>query len=496
MTLAELKRLVADVAAGTHSPGLLVSGNGEVEAVTEDSRRVRPGTAFFAARGSQHDGHCFVDAAIEAGAVAVVGDRGAFSPAGGVPYFASAAPRTVLGIAAHALAGNPSQRMNVIGVTGTNGKSSIVTLLRHVLEHAGRPAAAFGTLGYVFRDGERPALHTTPFAEDLAALFKRAYESGHREVAMEVSSHALAQDRVAGIAFDVAVFTNLTQDHLDFHSNMEEYRSAKLRLFEVLNGYGPFAVVNQDDPNAHFFVDATAVRCYTYGAAGEVRARRVQAHLDGTQFEAVTPWGEIGITMKLAGLHNVSNVLAVVTVCGGLGVPLEQIAAGIASLDAVPGRFERVDCGQPFHVIVDYAHTEDGLRNVLAAARTICSKRILTVFGCGGDRDRSKRPKMAAAVATLADFGILTSDNPRTEDPLCILLDVESGMQQAGKKRGDDYVVIEDRRAAIRTALALAQPGDLVLIAGKGHEDYQILGTRRVPFDDRVVAREMLEALG
>ncbi len=496
MNLAELERLARGLDAGASGSGLCFGDDVRpVLAVTEDSRRARPGSVFVAVSGGQHDGHEYAAAAVAAGALAILGDRAELTTLEGVPYLFASNPRAVLGVAAHALAGDPTRRMSVVGVTGTNGKSSIVTLTRHVLRHAGHKAASFGTLGYVFDDGDVPAPHTTPFAEDLAALFARGLSSGHTHVAMEVSSHALAQDRIAGIEFDIAVFTNLTQDHLDYHTTMDEYREAKLRLFRSLHGDAAFAVVNREDPSANFFIDATSVRWYTYGAGGDCSARDLRPSVGGTAFTAVTPWGEVAVAMKLVGLHNVSNVLAVMTVCGGLGVPLATIAEALAAVESVPGRFERVDAGQPFQVIVDYAHTEDGLRNVLRAAREICGKRVLVVFGCGGDRDRTKRPKMAGAVAELGDYAVVTSDNPRTEDPQRILLDIESGMRDAGKKRDEHYVVIEDRRQAIDTAIAMARPGDLVMIAGKGHEDYQILGTERVPFDDRVVARNAIEAI-
>ncbi len=313
---------------------------------------------------------------------------------------------------------------------------------------------------------------------------------------MEVSSHALEQERVAGIEFSAGVFTNLTQDHLDYHNDMEGYLREKLKLFERIDAPGGFTVVNVDDPNGHHFVGASRVQCHTYGETGDCRAERVRVEMRHTSFVAQTPWGEMEIAMRLLGSHNVSNALAAITVGGALGIPLDTIAEGIASVDSVPGRFEHIHAGQDFQVIVDYAHTEDGLRNVLEAAREVCSGRVICVFGCGGDRDKGKRPKMAAVSAELADYSIATSDNPRTESPERILLDVEVGLQHAGKKRDDDYLVFVDRGDAIRRALEIAEPGDLVMIAGKGHEDYQILGDERIHFDDREVARSLLETIG
>ena len=467
----------------------------DIGIVTEDSRCVVPGALFVAVPGEHADGHDYVAQAVEKGAVAVMGARPGVSQVYGVPYLCAPNPRKALGLLAHSLAGDPSREMTVIGITGTNGKSSSVILTQRVLQTCGCETAAFGTLGYDAAGALMPAKHTTPFAEDLAAMFRQALDAGRTHVVMEASSHALDQERLAGIAFDVAAFTNLTQDHFDYHKDMDGYREAKLKLFDGIEGEGRFTVINSDDPSADFFARASRTPCHTYGDGGDCRADNVRTGERRTRFRAVTPWGEADIEMALLGKHNVSNALCAIAICGGLGLPLDRIAEGIESLDSIPGRFEHVDAGQAFRVIVDYAHTEDGLRNVLRAAREICLERIVLVFGCGGDRDKTKRPKMAAAAAELADFAIITSDNPRTEDPLRILLDVESGIQFAGKKKEDDYLVIGDRAEAIAHAIAMAKPGDVVLIAGKGHEDYQILGTKRIHFDDREVARDILEKL-
>ena len=492
MTLNELHRILGRPA--------VPASERPIAAVTEDSRRAGPGVVFVAAPGVRSDGHDYARQAVAAGAVAVIGSRAGLTMLDGVPYYQVDNPREALGILAHALAGDPSRDMTVIGITGTNGKSSSVLMTQRVLQSAGRAAAAFGTLGYDIAGTVLPAPHTTPFGEDLAAMFKRARETGETHVVMEVSSHALEQDRIAGIDFDVAAFTNLTQDHLDYHPDMDSYRRAKLRLFERIEGTGRFTVVNRDDPSAHHFIEASRVPCYTYSRAADVaprdadcRAVNIHTRVGSTSFTAITPWGACDLEMRLLGNHNVSNALCVIAVCGGLGLPLVCVAEGIASLARVPGRFEHVDAGQDFQVVVDYAHTEDGLRNVLLAAREICGGRVIVVFGCGGDRDRTKRPKMAAVAAQFADYRFISSDNPRTEDPLRIIAEIEAGMTDAGKKRDLDYQIIPDRRAAIRTALEMARTGDLVLIAGKGHEDYQIVGAQRLHFDDREVAREILE---
>lgn len=484
MNLSELQKWL-----GSDTTGLAQT---PVLGITEDSRRVRPGFVFVAAPGVRTDGHAFAQQAAEAGAIAIIGTRHGLTELGGIPYLFTEHPRRILGLIAHALAGDPSRAMTVIGITGTNGKSSSILLAQRVLESAGHSTAAFGTIGYDIAGTMYPAPHTTPFGEVLAEMFRLAHEAKLTHAVMEVSSHALDQDRISGIDFDVAAFTNLTQDHLDYHAGMEAYRRAKLLLFERIEGPGRFTVVNRDDPSAGYFIDASRVPCYTYGTEGDVRPREVRMGLNGTVFFADTPWGTHEIRSGLLGLHNVANVLGVITIAGGLGVPLERIAEGVARTH-VPGRFERIDAGQDFLVVVDYAHTDDGLLNVLKAARTICSKRVICVFGCGGDRDRSKRPKMGSVVARFADLRIITSDNPRTEDPLAIIADIEPGMAQHGKLRGSGYEVIPDRAEAIRRALEMAESGDLVMIAGKGHEDYQILGETRIHFDDREVARAILE---
>lgn len=465
----------------------------DFDAITEDSRKVRPGTLFVAVQGAHADGYAFAEAAVAAGAPAILGNRPGLKTFAGVPHVFAPHPRHLLGVAAHALRGDPSKALKVIGVTGTNGKSSTIYLIQAILREAGHRCAKFGTLGYDVGGETLPAALTTPFPEQLAEAFAKARENAMSHVAMEVSSHALEQDRAAGIDFDVAAFTNLTQDHLDYHETMEAYRAAKLKLIESLEGEGKLTVINLDDPSAHHFVAAARVPRVTFGREGDCRAVKLRAGLRETAFDLRTPWGDAPVEMKLLGRHNVANALCAAAVCGGLGVPADTIAAGINALAAVPGRFEPVDAGQDFQVVVDYAHTDDALRNVLEAARQLCKGTIIVVFGCGGDRDKGKRPKMARAAAECADFAVITSDNPRTEDPHRILLDIEVGMQRAGKKKDTHYMVIEDRAQAIAAAIARASAGGLVLIAGKGHEDYQIVGTEKRHFDDRETARAILE---
>lgn len=463
-----------------------------VTRITEDSRRCIPGSIFVAATGTHVDGHDFVSYAVGGGAVAVIGERTGIAVSAGVPYLCVPNARKALGILAHALAGNPSHRMSTIGITGTNGKTTAARMVQHIVRAHGDRCAFFGTIGYEIGGSMHVAKHTTPFGEELADMFARARDAGETHVVMEVSSHALDQERVSGIRYRVGAFTNLTQDHLDYHKDMDSYRRAKVKLFERIEGADAFTCANKDDPSAPAFIEASRVSCFTFGEGADCRAEKTALTARDTRFTLVSPWGNAPVKMRMLGNHNVSNALCAAAICGGLGVPVAAIAEALGTLENVPGRFEHVDAGQAFQVIVDYAHTDDGLRNVLNAAREICDGHVIVVFGCGGDRDKTKRPKMGAVAAELADFAIVTSDNPRTEDPERILLDIEVGLQHADKRKYENYEMILDRTEAIRRAVALAKPGDLVMIAGKGHEDYQILGNKRIHFDDREVARAIL----
>jgi UDP-N-acetylmuramoyl-L-alanyl-D-glutamate--2,6-diaminopimelate ligase len=475
----------------------------EINSVTEDSRKVHPCSLFIARAGQKSDGHSYMEQAVANGAAAVLGNRKDIADAFGKPYIFYEHPRRAAGLIAHALEGNPSENLCVIGVTGTNGKTSTCCLIQQILNHSGFLCANFGTLGYSLPEEEVPAAHTTPFGEDLAQLFSRAKQQGCTHVVMEVSSHALEQERVAGIHFNIGAFTNLTQDHLDYHQSMDAYLEAKLLLFHKLHavfqdpqGARPcFSAVNREDPSAARFIEAFPEACISYGKGGTIHAKEVVLDIHGAQFTLVTPEGSAAVTLSLVGRHNVQNALCAAAICHGAGIPLKAIAAGLASLTSIPGRMEAVGEGFPFQVVVDYAHTDDGLRNALNAARAVCKRKVIVVFGCGGDRDKSKRPKMGAVAAELADLAIITSDNPRTEDPFLILLDVEIGLQKRQKYKGDDYLVIESRQEAIEKAVSMAAPGDLILIAGKGHEDYQIIGTERRHFDDREAARAALKVL-
>jgi UDP-N-acetylmuramoyl-L-alanyl-D-glutamate--2,6-diaminopimelate ligase len=479
----------------------------EVTGLTDDSRAVKPGCLFVAVKGGKADGHAFLRQAVAAGASGlVVQERPAASPEAGapvlpVPVIRVQDSRRALGLLAGRFHGDPSSRLNLIGVTGTNGKTTITYLCKGVLEAAGRKVGLIGTVAYQIGDERLAASHTTPGAVELQALLARMVEARLHSAVMEVSSHALALDRIVGCEFDVAIFTNLTQDHLDFHTDLEDYFQAKLRLFTGLSpglkSGAKRAIVNVDDERGERVCRASRVPVWTYAVkrAADLKAEDVRLSLAGTWFTAVTPVGRFHVESRLVGEHNVYNLLAAIGVGLHEGLSPAQIQAGIKSVVNVPGRFERVEAGQDFTVVVDYAHTEDALERLLTAAQQLKTGRIITVFGCGGDRDRGKRPRMGRVAARLSDLVIATSDNPRSEDPLAILREVEAGLRSAVEAQETQarYEVIADRRLAVEAAIRAARPGDMVLIAGKGHEDYQIIGSQRIHFDDREVARAAIQ---
>jgi len=487
MRLGELLRGLASLEMGADA-GV------EITALAYDSRRVHPGTLFFAIRGEKADGHDFIPQALERGAVAIVSEREAPAELAS-RWVRVPKTRRVLSQAARAFYGHPDAHLQLIGITGTNGKTTTAYLVESILRAAGIPAGLFGTIEHRVGDRTLPALNTTPESLDLLSAFAQLVKAGGRAVTMEVSSHALAQERVWGFRFSAAVFTNLTQDHLDYHKDFEHYFQAKRRLFEGLGTPPPeWAVINVDDPWGVKLLELPYPNLLTYGmnSNAQVKPKQVSHSPTGLEAVLVTPPGRIQIASPLMGRANLANILAATATAVSLGIPKESIEDGITSLKAVPGRFERVDEGQPFLVVVDYAHTDDALRNVLRTAREVTHKRLITVFGCGGDRDRTKRPLMGEAAGSLSDFTVLTSDNPRGEDPLRIITDALVGLQKTGKP----YVAEVDREVAIRKALEEAREGDGVVLAGKGHETYQILKDRTIPFDDREVARRILRELG
>jgi UDP-N-acetylmuramoyl-L-alanyl-D-glutamate--2,6-diaminopimelate ligase len=477
----------------------------DVLRVVHDSRRVGPQAIFLAMRGESSDGNRFLDSAIAAGCAAVVTDNSDVYRALSVTHPGLAVAecehgrRTLAGIAAN-LTGHPERKLKLTGVTGTNGKTTTAFLLESILRADNRKTLLLGTIEIHLAGQVLAAEHTTPEADDLYGLLAQAVANGVDEAVMEVSSHGLEQGRVWGLPYEVAVFTNLTQDHLDFHGTMDAYFAAKQKLF-VEGGTGAgaprMAVINIDDEYGRMLaqqLQASSTTLVTYGmSAGDCHAEQLQFIATGSRFLLCSPAGRVQIETALAGRVNVGNILAAAAAAQARGVSLETIAAGVRALSMVPGRFQQVQCGQPFAVVVDYAHTDDALRNLTRMARELVqgSGRVITLFGCGGDRDRTKRPLMAKAAAENSDLIILTSDNPRSEDPQAILKDAEAGL--AGART--DYRIVADRAEAIREAIAHARDGDIVLLAGKGHEKTQTLRSGVVPFDDVEVARRVLKEL-
>jgi UDP-N-acetylmuramoyl-L-alanyl-D-glutamate--2,6-diaminopimelate ligase len=477
-------------------------GNPSVAGIDYDSRRVKPGFVFVAMKGESTDGNRYIDQAIAKGAVAVVSDSAAEQPRTGVAWAQVPHGRRALARLSANFYERPAEKLATTGITGTNGKTTTTFIVEAVLRAAGRKNALVGTVEYHVADEVLPAPHTTPEALELNQMFARALANGATEAVMEVSSHALAQQRVFGIPFDVAVFSNLTRDHLDFHGTFDEYFAAKKILFAGCGTAAPrVAVLNTDDEygvQLAEFSKAQGSQVFTYGVtAGDFHTEKLDMSPAGNRFDLVTPSGTIPLWSPLIGKVNVYNVLAASAAAFARGCTHEEIAKGILGMERVPGRFEKVDEGQPFAVVVDYAHTDDALKNLTALAREFVSRnggngRVITVFGCGGDRDRTKRPLMGEAAGRGSDFVVLTSDNPRSEDPLAIMTDSILGLQRTGTK----YELQPDRRKAIAVALDSANSGDMVLIAGKGHEKTQTTRAGVFPFDDFEVAREELHKLG
>ena len=465
--------------------------------VTHDSRQVTPGSVFVALRGLKADGVDFAHQAIAAGAAAVVAERGQRSELGepGVPWVVVSDARQALAGLAASYFGHPSHEMRVVGIAGTNGKTTTSYLVASIFEAAGTRCGLIGTVAHRTGTQEFTATRTTPEAPELHAMMRRMVEARCGACAMEVSSHALALRRADGIHLSAAVFTNLTRDHLDFHGDMEHYFAAKRRLFEMLPADAP-AAVNADDPRGAAVMDVTRHPVtYAVDRAADVTPGPLSFSFDGLDFDARTPQGNVHVHSPLVGRPNVYNILAAVSVTAALGVPLHAIEQGLSRLTGVPGRFEPASSpDDDITVVVDYAHTDDALRNLLEMTRPLAPRRLITVFGAGGGRDHSKRPLMGMVAARLSDVVYITSDNPRTENPLRIIYEVNLGAQSEMRQRGAQVLTIVDRGDAIRRAVGQAEPGDVVLIAGRGHEKYQEIEGELVPFDDVVVAREALDA--
>lgn len=478
-----------------------------ITGVEYDSRRVGPGAIFVAMKGSATDGNQYIGQALTAGAAGIITDspesfRQLSARQIPVPVLLVEHGRRALAQASAGFLGHPERKLATTGVTGTNGKTTTAFLAESLLSAAGRTTVLVGTIEYHLAGEVRPSIHTTPESRDLFALMGEGVARGATELVTEVSSHALDQGRVFGVPFDVAIFTNLTRDHLDYHQTMERYFAAKQLLFDGTVYKAPrVAVLNAMDPYVDRLAKASkgaGSEVFTYGFnAGDWCAQNLTILPTGASFDLTSPAGSAPVTSVLAGEVNVLNLLAACCAAHARGVAFDELVAAIPSLHAVPGRFQPVHAGQPFTVIVDYAHTDDALRNLTSLARRIIERagghgRVLTVFGCGGDRDRTKRPKMGEAAGKGSDLVLVTSDNPRSEDPLAILADIEPGL----KRTGVSYTVEPDRASAIHMALSYAQPFDVVLIAGKGHEKEQILASGKIPFDDAAIALSTLQELG
>lgn len=488
-TLGELART-----AGERLLSLDGDAATELSGAAYDSRRVDPGDLFFCIPGATYDGHDFAEAAVAAGAAALCVER----PLGtSLPEMVVRSVREVMPAAAAHIYGHPARELVLVGATGTNGKTTTAYLVESILRAAGRLTGLIGTIETKIADERLPGVRTTPESVDVHRLFRRMRDKDVSAVAMEVTSHALVLGRVDGIVFDCALFTNLTQDHLDFHPDMEAYFAAKASLF--LPERSGKAVVNIDDPYGRRLYETVSIPTLTFGSSPEadVSARDVILEPTGSTFRVVAPHEEFRVSTSLVGPFNVLNCLGAIAVGLQLGIGTEHIVRGVAELLAVPGRFESIDAGQPFSVVVDYAHTPDSLDNVLLAAKRLASAqsgRVIVVFGCGGDRDRGKRPLMGTAATRHSDVVIVTSDNPRREDPEAIIGQILEGVVSE-RPDGADAVLV-DRRAAIEFAVRTADRGDVVVIAGKGHETGQEFADRTVPFDDRVVAHEALAEIG
>jgi UDP-N-acetylmuramoyl-L-alanyl-D-glutamate--2,6-diaminopimelate ligase len=474
-------------------PGSVVHGGAgaEVTEVTYDSRRAGPGTIFVAVRGLTTDGNQFVDAARRKGVSAVASES---PPQPGGPWIQVPDARRALAAFSAAVLGDPSSSLRLVGVTGTNGKTTTSYLIDAAVRAAGHTAGLLGTVQYRIGDRLSEAVRTTPEASDLQQLFREMVVASCTHAVLEVSSHSLALDRVHGCAFEVAVFTNLTRDHLDFHGDMDRYFEAKLRLFDTFLKPNGRAVLNAEDDRTPALAAASRAPVWTYGIdrPADFQAEDIALSLLSTRFRLRSPQGVFDVETPLLGRFNVQNLLAAFAASMALDLRPADVLAGLTSIEGVPGRLEHVQAGQAFTVVVDYAHTDDALKKVLETVLQLNPNRLITVFGCGGDRDRSKRPLMGAVATRLSDVVIVTSDNPRSEPPEAILEEIQKGMNGG---RGAERHAIVDRRDAIARALEMARPGDAVVIAGKGHETYQQLRDRTIPFDDRQVARDVLSRL-
>jgi len=477
----KLAELLKDV------PYLKIEGSTErpVEAMYYDSRKVTPRSLFFCIQGFTVDGHDYAPQAVEKGSHVLVLEKDVSVEKDVTKVFVEDS-RKAMAFMARNFYGNPGSNVKLIGVTGTNGKTTTTYLIKSILERAGHMVGLIGTITNMIGDKKIPAEHTTPESLDLQKLFRDMVDMGVTSIVMEVSSHSLALERVAGCEYDIGVFTNLTQDHLDFHKTIEEYRQAKAKLFKQ----SKISIINVDDENGQWIKDGTDGELYTYGIRkdADIYARDLEIGEKGVSFELYTPKGHHPVSLGIPGIFTVYNALAAAGACYALNIPLPVIAEGLGMVKGVAGRFELLDTQTDYSVILDYAHTPDGLENILKTASQFARGRIVTLFGCGGDRDPSKRPLMGEIAGKYSDFCIITSDNPRSEDPMKIIEQIIPGIE----KTKCPYVVIEDRKEAIRYALHNAEKDDVIILAGKGHETYQILRDRTIHFDEKEIVAEIL----
>jgi len=468
----------------------------EIRQITCDSRKVKPRALFFALHGAKDDGNAFIRDAVSRGALAIVSEEA--SPASipaSVAWIQVREARKALAVTAANFFGHPAEALQLVAVTGTNGKTTTTSLIDAIVRASGAKTGLFGTIAYHTPLGEYPAPNTTPESVDLQGFLAEIRDAGGRYAVLEASSHSLAMDRLWGCHFAAAVFTNLTREHMDYHKTFEDYFATKKRLFEGTGAGAPeVAVINTDDEYGKQLA-GLAKKTVTYGleSDAEITTKKFQLTFNGLAFTSHTPDGKVQVASPLVGRINVYNILAAIGAAQALGFSTEIIEAGIRSLESVSGRFQRIDLGQPYFVVVDYAHTDDALENLIRTARELNPKgRIITLFGCGGGKDRTKRPVMGEVTGRLSDLTILSSDNPRNEDPLKIISDIIVGLQKTAGK----YLIEPDREKAIAVAMDEARAGDIVLLAGKGHEDYQILADRTLEFDDRDMARRALRERG
>jgi UDP-N-acetylmuramoyl-L-alanyl-D-glutamate--2,6-diaminopimelate ligase len=493
---ADSGRKLSEVFAGVETSLPAGANKLEIRKVVCDSRKVEPGSLFFALHGAKADGNTFIQDATERGVVAVASeDKAPGKIPGGVVWIQVREARKALAIAAANFLDHPGDALQLVAVTGTNGKTTTTSVVDAIIKASGAKTGLFGTIAYHTPLGDYPAPNTTPESVDLQGFFAEIRDTGGKYAVLEASSHSLAMDRLWGCHFQAAVFTNLTREHMDFHKTFEDYFAAKRRLFADTGAGAPeVAVLNADDEFGQRLI-RLAKKTVTYGleSDADITTKKFQLTFDGLNFTAQTPNGKVHVESRLVGRINVYNLLASIGAAQALGLSNEAIESGIRNLESVSGRFQRIDMGQPFLVIVDYAHTDDALDNLIRTARELNpTGRIITLFGCGGEKDRTKRPVMGEVTGRLSDLTILSSDNPRSEDPLKIISDIIVGLQKTAGK----YLIEPDREKAIGMAMEEARSGDIVLLAGKGHENYQILADKTLEFDDREVARHALRERG